>query len=167
MKTENPPTQDALIDKLIRTCNDRGSRAELRRFWSPATLHYAYPVLGRLGVPNPKNPDALTAALFAVNPRHAPDGLRIGQACRKLAGDNGFESFEKHFRRLLASDALEEVAEQLHRIFKRMDRESIALDFHKLLWDLRKWNKDRDEIKTRWAMDFWQAPPELAPAQNP
>lgn len=169
MKTENPPIQDPLIEKLVKTCDDRGNRAELRRFWSPATLHYAYPVLGRLGIFNQRNPgaitrnpDAITAALYAVSPHHAPNGLRVGQACRKLAGDKGFESFEKHFRRLLASEDLQEVGDQLHRIFKRLDRDSIALDYNRLLWNLRKWNKESGEIKTRWAMDFWQAPAEAA-----
>ena len=160
MKTENPPIQDPLIEKLVKTCDDRGNRAELRRFWSPATLHYAYPVLGRLGIPNPGNPDAITAALYAVSPHHAPNGLRVGQACRKLAGDKGFESFEKHFRRLLASEDLQEVGDQLHRIFKRLDRESIALDYQEVLKNLRFWKNYSETVKTRWAMDFWQAPSE-------
>jgi CRISPR type I-E-associated protein CasB/Cse2 len=159
MKTENSPTQDPLLEKLIKICTDRGSRAALKRFWSPATKHYAYPVLGMLGaLGKPKESDAFTVALYAINPYHEPNGSRLGQACHKLAAGKGFESFEKHFRRLLASDELEEVADQLHRIFKRMERDSIGLDYHRLLWDLRKWNKDQDNIKTDWAKDFWQAP---------
>lgn len=162
MKTENLPTQDPLIERLIKACDDRGSRAGLRRFWSPATLHYAYPVLGRLGIPNPGNPDAITAALYAVSPHHASNGLRIGQACRKLAGDKGLESFERHFRRLLASGDLQEVGGQLHRIFKRLERESISLDYQEVLKNLRFWKSYSETVKARWAMDFWQAPAELS-----
>lgn len=157
---------DAFVDRLIKICGDRGSTAELRRFWSPTTRHYAYPVLGRLGVANPQLPDAIVAALYAINPHHANGGATIGKACLNLAGDSGFESFQPHMRRLLSSDDLPELGGQLHRIFKRLERERIALDYNKLAWNLRNWGKKADEVKTRWAMDFWKAPAELLNIQD-
>jgi len=167
MKTETPPTPDPFIVKIINACKDRGTRAELRRYWSATTRHYAYPHLGHLGaLGEHKKPDAITAALYAVNPNHI-HGTSFGSACHKLAGDAGFESFERHFRRLLASENLEDVADQLHRILKRMERKSIELDYEKLLWNLRNWNKKSEDVKTRWAGDFWQAPAEfLSEAQS-
>jgi CRISPR system Cascade subunit CasB len=166
MTDTSHPNNDPFIERLVKICADRGSAAELRRFWSPATRHYAYPVLGRLGVANPQLPDAIVAALYAVNPQHANGGPSLGKACLKLAGGSlkadGFESFERHMRRLLASGDLAEVGGQLQRILKRLDRDSIALDYNKLAWNLRNWAKKSDEVKTRWAMDFWQAPAELA-----
>jgi CRISPR system Cascade subunit CasB len=159
MKTEI--STDPFIEKIIKACGDRGTRAELRRYWSPATRHYAYSHLGHLGaLGDHKKPDAYTAALYAVHPNHS-HGPTLGSACRKLAGDSGFESFERHFRRLLASESLDDVADQLHRIIKRMERESIPLDYEKLLWNLRNWSKKSEDVKTRWAADFWQAPAEL------
>jgi CRISPR system Cascade subunit CasB len=158
------PANDAFIERLVKICADRGSNAALRRFWSPATRHYAYPILGRLSVADPRRPDAITAALYAINPNHATGGLSVGKACLKLAGGSmkadGFESFERHMRRLLASDDLVETGDQLYRVFKRMERKGISLDFNKLLWDLRNWAKKSEDVKTRWAMDFWQAPAE-------
>jgi len=65
-------------------------------------------------------------------------------------------------RRLLSSADLPELGDQLQRILKRFERDSIALDYNKLAWNLRNWAKKSDEVKTRWAMDFWQAPVELA-----
>jgi len=44
------PANDAFIERLVKICADRGSTAALRRFWSPATRHYAYPILGHLDV---------------------------------------------------------------------------------------------------------------------
>jgi CRISPR type I-E-associated protein CasB/Cse2 len=76
---------------------------------------------------------------------------------------DGFESFERHFRRLLACDSsdLPELADQLHRLFKRLERESIAIDFNQLLWNLRTWHLKSTKIKTDWASEFWTAPSEV------
>lgn len=161
MNVESIPAENPLILKLLSLSQNRGAMAELRRFWSPATLHYAYPILGRLGVPDPRHPDAITAALYAVHPHHSSEAKGVGSACQRLAGGQEKESFERHFRRLLASEELGEVAEQLYRISKRLHKESIPLNYNKLLWDLRTWSKKSDEIKTRWAMDFWHL------SQNP
>ncbi len=72
------------------------------------------------------------------------------------------DSYERHFRRLLSCDAadLEEVGQQLHRLIKRIERESIPLDYNKLLWDFRNWRNKSDKVKTDWSRDFWQAPSE-------
>ena len=61
---------------------------------------------------------------------------------------------------------ISELGGQLHRIFKRLERERIALDYNKLAWNLRNWGKKADEVKTRWAMDFWKAPAELLNIQD-
>jgi CRISPR type I-E-associated protein CasB/Cse2 len=65
---------------------------------------------------------------------------------------------------LLAFDAseLDALGDQLHRLFIRFAGDGIALDYNRLLWDLRKWNKSAEDIKARWACDFWQAPLEAA-----
>jgi CRISPR system Cascade subunit CasB len=150
---KNP--DEELIRHLIAACRDRGAAAELRRYWSPATRHYAFAVLGRIGVTNPRSSDAFTAALYALNPRHAAGGLRVGQALQKFGGSKDSDSFDAHVRRLLASDDLEDVADQLQRLFVRLDREGISLDYIRLLWDLRNWPKKSEEVKTRWGQDYW------------
>ena len=165
MKTENP-INEPFIEQLTRVCQDRGHRAELRRYWSPATRHYAFPILGRLGALGPhKLPDALTAALYAENPNHLLGGNSLGRAALRLGAGDALESMERHFRRLLAADGneLEELGDNLHRLFLRFEREGIALDYNRLLWDLRTWAKRSDDVKSRWACDFWQAPTEHTP----
>lgn len=167
MKTESPLANQPFIDQLLKVASDRGSRAELRRYWSPGTRHYAYSVLGRLGaLGEPKLADAITASLYAENSHHQLGGASLGKALLQLAGGStqarGFDSFERHFRRLLACNAgdLDELGDQLHRLFKRLERENISLDYNRLLWDVRKWRTESENIKTRWAGDFWQAPSE-------
>lgn len=164
MSTDTPEKPDEeLIQKLVAACRDRGAAAELRRYWSPATRHYAFPVLGRIGVGSPRSADAITAALYALNPRHTPKGLRPGQALQRFAG--GEDSFDAHVRRLLASDDLDDVADQLQRLFVRLDGEGIALDYNRLLWDLRNWAKKSEDVKTRWGQDYWMNSKELENAE--
>lgn len=167
MKTETTPTNEPFIDHLLKVCSDRGYCVELRRYWSPTTRHYAYPILGRMGaLDESKLPDAITAALYAENSNHRLGGLSLGQALLRLAGGSikadGFESFERHFKRLLACDAgdLEEVGQQLRCLLQRLERENISLDYNQLLWNLRNWRSKSEKVKIKWAKDFWQAPSE-------
>lgn len=165
MSQDTPKNPDEeLIQRVVVACRDRGSAAELRRYWSAATRHYAFPVLGRIGVTNPRSAHAYTAALYAMNPRHAAGGPRPGQALKKFAG--GEDSFDAHVRRLLACDDLEEVADQLQRLFVRLDREVISLDYNRLLWDLRNWSKKSEEVKTRWGQDYWMKSKEREAAES-
>ncbi len=82
---------------------------------------------------------------------------------QRLAG--GEDSFDAHVRRLLASDDLDDVADQLQRLFVRLDREGISLDNNRLLWDLRNWAKQSEDVKTRWGQDYWMSSKELETAK--
>lgn len=153
------------IDHVARLCRDRGARAELRRYWSPRTKHYAYPVLGKLGAVGNKSRE-IVAALYAVHdrdgaPAHRVGGFSVGRAFLKLAGGGpkatAHESTERHFRRLLACDTLDDLASQLHRLAKRLEDAGVPLDYAILLRDLRLWRGNADGVKSSWAMHFWQA----------
>ena len=165
MSNETPKKPDEpLVQDIVAVCRERGAAAELRRYWSPATRHYAFPVLGRIRVRDPRSPDAITAALYATNPNHKPGGLRPGKALQQFA--RGEESFDAHVRRLLASDSLEEVGSQLQRLFVRLEGTGIALDYNRLLWDLRNWSSHSEDVKTAWGKDYWMSPKELENAED-
>ena len=137
--------------------DDRGNRAALRKYWSPTTRHHAFPILGKLGALR-DNRKTILAALFAEHPEHRPNGS-IGDAARKLPKPkDGEHPYERHFRRLLACDTLEDLAPQLHRLVKRLSREGIGLDYEDLHKRLNYWANYSEEVKVRWAADFWQAP---------
>jgi CRISPR type I-E-associated protein CasB/Cse2 len=163
---EYPKQNEDFVASLTKLCADRGHRAALRRWWSTGTRHYAYPILGRLFALDDDR-KTLLAALYAVHskdsaPAHVSGGMNIGSAALKLAGGstsaNGFDSMERHFRRLLAADDLEDLGPQLHRLVKRLEREFISLDYARLLGDLRQFRTNPEAVKTRWALAFWQAP---------
>lgn len=156
----------AFVERVVDTCKDRGKRAALRYWWSPATRHHAFPVLGALGAIDDDR-RTLIATLYAVHAMetfsaHQAKGPRLGTAALRLGGGNaqatGFESMERHFKRLLACDTLKELEPHLHRLAKRLQRESIPLDYTDLLKDLRLFGNHAEQVKIRWAKDFWQAP---------
>jgi CRISPR type I-E-associated protein CasB/Cse2 len=166
--TDYQKQNEDFVAALIRVCADRGLRAAMRRWWSEGTRHYAYPILGKLFALDDDR-KTLVAALYAVHakdsaPAHVPGAHSIGSAALKLAGGstsaNGFDSMERHFRRLLAAESLDDLGSQLHRLVKRLERESIPLDYTRLLGDLRQFRNNPEAVKTRWAVAFWQAPAE-------
>jgi CRISPR type I-E-associated protein CasB/Cse2 len=160
-KTDN----DAFLKRLQSLASDRGHNANLRRYWSPATRHQAYPTLGLLGALERRN-KALLAALYAAHPDHRP-GIGVGRAALSL-GDRreGHHPYDSHFRRLLASEELGTLAEpgdlapQLHRLVRRLAREGRGLDYAQLLKDLNFWKDYRQGVKVRWSKEFWSVPAE-------
>jgi CRISPR type I-E-associated protein CasB/Cse2 len=150
-------TQKEFLPRLQKIVADRGNRAALRRYWSPTTRHQSYPLLGQLGALRDERKTIL-AALYAEHPE-AQSGQSIGKAALRL-GDrkDGEHPYDRHFRRLLACDTLEDLGKQLHRLVKRLQRDGIALDYADLHKNLNYWANYRENVKVRWAADFWQAP---------
>jgi CRISPR type I-E-associated protein CasB/Cse2 len=165
MSTDYQLQNEQFIERVVRHCNDRGQRAELKRWWSPGTRHYAYAGLGHLGALDDER-RTLTCVLYACHfkegkPAHVRDGDSVGSAALKLAGGSpkatGYESMERHFRHLLAAGSLDDLGERLHRLIKRLERENIPLDYARLLEDLRRFGRDQEGVKTDWAKGFWRA----------
>lgn len=157
-------TNSRFVADLARLCEDRGHAAALRRWWSAATRHQALPVLGQLRAIDDERASTV-AALYAVHPSHA-EGSGIGKAALRL-GDrkDGEHPYDRHFRRLLACDEIDDLAPQLHRLVKRLSREGIPLDYSKLFKELKFWSAGHSEsVKTTWAKEFWQAPNPESPA---
>ena len=67
---------------------------------------------------------------------------------------------ERHFRRLLAADDLDDLAPRLQHLVRRLQQEGIPLDYAVLLGNLRRFSNDPQTVRTQWAMSFWQAPAE-------
>lgn len=152
------------IVSLTNLCDDRGHAAALRRWWSPATEHQAYPPLGRLGALGDWRLSTV-AALYAVHGSHQTDGPGIGQAALRMGErKDGEHPYDRHFRRLIASRTDDDLIRQLHRLIKRLHNEGIPLDYVRLLKDLRFWSSGHEQkVKVNWAKEFWQAPFEVTP----
>lgn len=159
----------ATLQRQLADPHGRGNRAALRRYWSPTTRHQAWPVLGAVSALDDNAyhaARAVVAALFAVHPKHQP-GQTVGRAAARLGKrEDGAHPYDRHFRRLLASETLgtvdtpADLSLQLHRLVQRLDAEGLGLDYDLLLKDLQDWSRwnRADRIKLRWARDFWQVP---------
>jgi len=154
---QNSEPQNAFLGQLINLVNDRGNRAALRRYWSPTTRYQAYPLLGRLNALE-DNRKTILAALYAEHPENHK-GINVGIAALRLGErKDGEHPYDRHFRRLLSCDTLEDLSIQLHRLVKRLEREGVGLDFEALYRDLNFWANNKERVKVRWAAGFWQAP---------
>jgi len=153
---------EQLTEKLLQLeqSKDRGKMSHLRRWWSPATKHYAYPVIAGLagGYSIDHPPTCIVAALFAVHPAHSEKSKNFGTTCRLVAGKHK-DTFDSHFYRLLASeDLLNDLAPILYRIAKRAKKDGIAINFTQLHKDLCKWKYSAERIKTDWAKEYYCVP---------
>ncbi len=151
-----------LIPRLLalESSKDRGPLANLRRWWSPATRHYAFPVIARLagGTALDRPEICLVAALFAEHPNHSRKAGDIGATCRLIAGQNP-ESFEAHFRRLLSSqDLASDLAPNLLKIIRRAKKGPLPVNYEILESDLTRWNHSAEKIKIRWAKSYYSVP---------
>ncbi|MDQ8189674.1 type I-E CRISPR-associated protein Cse2/CasB [Roseibacillus persicicus] len=156
MSNDTRPDHSAYLTRLSKALAHRGDRAALRRYWSETTRHQSYPVLGKIGALEDKRKTIL-AALYAEHPEQRL-GISIGKGALRLGKrEDGNHPYDKHFRRLLASDDLEDLAQQLHRLVKRLSREGIGIDYELLQKNLNFWANYREDVKLRWAADFWQA----------
>jgi CRISPR system Cascade subunit CasB len=153
--SEQTKENEPIVSAAIRVCNDRASASSLRKYWSRETRHYSFPVLGGLGLRDPDGPDARTAALYAIHPDHSPQTAGLGHSLRKVDGGKG--TMDSRVRRLLASDTLDDVTLQIRRLLPLLGREGVAINYNQLLWDLRKWNKDSDGVKTGWGRGYWMS----------
>lgn len=151
---------NSFVERLQRTIDNtrnRGNRAALRRYWSPTTRHQSYPVLGRLGALSDDRLMILSA-LYAEHPNHQ-QGISIGKAALGLGKrKEGEHPYDRHFRRLLSCDDIKDLAQQLHRLVKRLSREGVGIDYELLHKNLNYWAGYSEGEKLRWAADFWQAP---------
>lgn len=159
-----------LLVKLEGPPQDRGALSALRAWWRPASRHVALPVmadlLARCGAGSDRLSDEVWTALpalFAWHRRHvAGKWSNFGTTCRELAGEKR-ETFDTHFRRLLACEGVQELINQLQRQVQRAAAQGVALDFRQLGIDLLQWRKspeDAGKVKVRWAKEYYRAPAE-------
>jgi CRISPR type I-E-associated protein CasB/Cse2 len=170
-------TLATLVAKLVEIENQRdlGKLSALRAWWRPSARYIAVPVMGDLllkaGV-GPRFDDPVWTALpalFAIHRLHTERGrFNLGATCRELAGA-ARETFAPHFRRLLACGTIEELIERLRRLVQRAKAEGVAVNYLQLGIDMLQWRKsaeDAQEVKTRWAKEYFRVPEETETPAN-
>lgn len=164
MSTTNEVTTHAgrFLAKLRKITHDRGKMAALRRGASAATKRQAWPVIASLGEDIGNSAACTVGALFAEHAEDETKTWSFGETCRRIAlqGATGFDipdSFDKRFRRLLACDTADEVADQFKAWIRFAKAKGIRVNYERMYNDLAFWEKSADETKLRWARGFWPA----------
>jgi len=156
------------IAHLIRLREqDRRAIAVLRRSLSfpPGKYPPAYPYVERFVGADRHEADAfrlalyLVAGLFALHPHNAPK--RLAASLGELMLRRGRDSVEKRFISRLGADA-DNIEKYLRQIVTLLAADDCGLDYAALLIDLRYWlnpnaTEKRDQIRQRWARDFYGA----------
>lgn len=141
---------------------DRGALAALRRGLSLATVRDAWPIIARLGEdigPDGESASVIIGALFAEHPLDSNNG-NLGDTCRSVSRDEKgqlIESFERRFRRLLAADSAADLVGQLRAWIRFAEKKNVAVNYERLLLDLRFWASSADQTRIQWARAFWKS----------
>jgi len=185
-ESNDTPKKEYAIDTLVRLLvekaeppkgkkPDRGALVALRAWSRDASRHLAFApmadLLNRSGVGTNRLDDPVWTAipvLYAWHRRHTADPRHnFGVTCRNLAGDQR-ETFDTHFRRVIACDSVEDLLALLPTYVRRAEAVGEPINFARLHWDLAAWRKSAEEarkVKVRWAKDYFRAPTEaLTPA---
>jgi CRISPR system Cascade subunit CasB len=159
MSNNQPDPKETAVEVLAflrQLRNDRGAMADLRCALNPARRARAWPLLARVGgIGRPIHENV--AGLFAYHPDETHTG-NIGTTCRRLAGENN--SFDGRFRRLLSCDR-DEIGERLRPVILTAKAKGIPVNYEELFADLCYWG---DNVKARWAREYWGAPVEAEEA---
>jgi CRISPR type I-E-associated protein CasB/Cse2 len=160
----------AFVGALRRARNDRGKLAALRRALTdnPRMHVDAWPVIAGLGGDIAQPVFVTVAALFASHPEES-NARNFGETCRRIAQGDGKDiapSFESRFRRLLASDDVENVTGQLRGWIRLAASKGVGVNYESLFADLWNWPWYADEIRVKWATSFWQSGEASVPTQT-
>lgn len=147
---------------------DRGARATLRRSLSfdPGAYPPVYPYVERFVGAERLADDSfrlalyVVAGLFALHPTQVNCSFSSSLAKLMLKRESG--SIEKRFIALLGADA-ENLAVYLRQLVSLLAADDLGFDYERLLDDLitllnpRLDPERRDDIRSRWARDFYRS----------
>jgi len=162
MTTPTPQSRAAqFVTGLRRIKDNRGKVAALRRAISPGLRIDAWPVIADLGGDIERPVYAAVAALYATHPEEN-DSANFGATCRQIAMKDSSdgklpESYERRFRRLLAAGSSEQLAELLRAWIRLASSKGAGVNYQRLFEDLWRWDWNADDIRVRWASEFWPA----------
>lgn len=148
--------------------NNSGVLAYLRRSLSfdPGCYMPAFPYVERFVAAGKHEQDAarcalyLVAGLFALHPQQG--GKSLATALGTLMRERDSTSIEQRFIALLGADA-ENLPNYLRQAVSLLKADEMTLDYIALLDDLSRWLNPyadpqwRDQIRQRWARDFYRA----------
>jgi CRISPR system Cascade subunit CasB len=147
------------LEKLRDTKSPQGraALAKLRRglgkkMGTPEMYPYVVPFLSSDSSKKEQELYFLIAALFAHHPDSAPRGTSLGKVFRAMS--EGKESIERRFTALLSAD-VDDIGNHMRQVVALAKSHGIAIDYHRLFFDFKKWSYSSRPVQLAWARDFW------------
>uniref|UniRef100_B8HWI0 CRISPR-associated protein, Cse2 family n=1 Tax=Cyanothece sp. (strain PCC 7425 / ATCC 29141) TaxID=395961 RepID=B8HWI0_CYAP4 len=146
-----------------RTCKDNGAKADFKRALSgePEHLRKVYPfVLPYIGSTSEWEqehiwiPVACLSVYYPQPIREAKKQKNFGYSGRGLANATSSKGVDRRFRALLDL-ALVDIKSPLTALVRQMRSKEVAIDYPKLLADLRQWEHPNQYVQDQWARAFW------------
>ncbi|MDM8545409.1 type I-E CRISPR-associated protein Cse2/CasB [Candidatus Venteria ishoeyi] len=147
-----------IIDKM----QDNGIAATLRRADNPNTEYQSWDTLAAFNIdldkPWQRLPFATIAAAMAKAKIEQNGANGIGQAITRCYEDGkDSDQAKAKLRRLLACESVEEVCRILRPLFSLIQAKGDStLDYARLLDELLSFHWRSQDIKARWAQDFYR-----------
>jgi CRISPR type I-E-associated protein CasB/Cse2 len=163
---------DNFLGWLQDHADNRGIMADLRRGFSEATAHRAWPYLTpwcNLKDERDRFIWQTIAGGFATLESSEEFGnigttlrrLAIGERRQKTEVNEALKSFDGRFRRLLTCHTAQEVCGHLPGIIRAAKQKGVGVNLRQLFWDLVRWNGEkRDVVRVKWAAEYWGTPEE-------
>lgn len=149
------------VGALRKAKSDRGKMSALRRglIDNPKMHVDAWPVIADLGgdIRNPSH--MAVAAFYATHPEES-NARNFGETCRIISTGSDkkiIDSFETRFRRLLASNEVEDLIAQLRSWVRFAAGNGIGINYENLLLDLHFWPWTAERTRIQWAASFWKS----------
>jgi CRISPR system Cascade subunit CasB len=167
--TQNPPRNQLEHEiRFLKSVSDRiskdnGAKADFKRALSgePEHIRKVYPfVLPYLGSASEWEqeqiwiPLACLSVYYPQTLREAEKQRNFGCSCSGLAKATNSDGADRRFRALL-DIALTDIRSPLTALVRQMKSKGIAIDYPKLLADLRRWEHPNQYIQDQWARAFW------------
>lgn len=158
-----------------RIKNDKGAQADFKRALSGESEHirkvypYVLPHIGNASEWEQKQIWIPVACLSVYYPQPVSETEKprnFGHSCRALATATNSEGADRRFRALLDL-ALTDIRSPLAALVRQMKDKKIAIDYPKLLADLRRWEHPDQFIQDQWARAFWGASPSSSEEAKP
>lgn len=153
---------DRFVSGVIQQCQqDKGLAARLRRADNPATEYQSWELLAAYGIDLEKDyqrlPFVTVAAAIAKAKVERNGRLGLGRALAACYEDGrDSDQAKARLRRLLACDDLPELCRILRPLFSLIDSKgSQALDYTRLLGQLRRFAFNTQQVRAQWAQDFY------------
>jgi CRISPR system Cascade subunit CasB len=152
-----------------RIKNDNGAKADFKRALSGESKHIraiyplVLPYIGKISESEWEQkrqeeqiwiPVVCLSVYYPQTFRDADKQQNFGYSCRGLATATNSDGADRRFRALLDL-ALTDISSPLTSLVRQMKSKGIAIDYAKLLADLRRWEQPNQYIQDQWARAFW------------